>query len=311
MSQRIMAIDDSDIAQEFIRSNLAELGFDDVVSYLHPGEALEAIQSGHADADLILLDIMMPDIDGIELCARIRGIDTWRDVPIIMLTSRTDMEALSRAFIAGANDFITKPFNRIELQARMKSCLRLKAELSRRRASESRSSEEVVSGQEMSRTAVARQDMLGCKSGFRADLMALSALTQSTVGLITLKIDNLKDEPDFSTEQRSKIINDVTNILSKVTICAGDSFTHWEDDLFCFAGLNQNEDTLRARAETFIQSVRTAKLKASNAWRSAPISISAVISPPGEGTIGNRLGNALKTLERHAGSTGAVQVLRS
>ncbi|WP_458790926.1 response regulator [Yoonia sp. MH D7] len=311
MSQRIMAIDDSDIAQEFIRSNLAELGFNNVISYLDPSEALEAIQNGHAEADLILLDIMMPKIDGIELCARIRGIDTWRDVPIIMLTSRKDMEALSSAFMAGANDFISKPFNRIELQARMKSCLRLKAELTRRRASERRRTGETLSSKDSPRTALARQDMLGSKSGFQADLMVLSAQTQGSVSLIALKVDNLKDEPDFATTQRSQIIKEVATILSKVSICAGDSFSHWEDDLFCFASLNLNEDALRARAETFVQSVQAAKLTASDAWRNAPVSISAIISPVGEGTIGNRLGNAFKMLEANAGETGTVKVLQS
>ncbi|MFG6543529.1 PleD family two-component system response regulator, partial [Sulfitobacter sp. M22298] len=139
MSPRIIAVDDSDIAQDFISATLSELGFDDVVSFIDPRSALDAIESDEATADLILMDIMMPDIDGIELCARIRALDRWSDVPIIMLTSRTDMGSLSEAFMAGANDYVTKPFNRIELQARMRSCLRLKSELDRRRLGENRS----------------------------------------------------------------------------------------------------------------------------------------------------------------------------
>ena len=140
MSPRIIAVDDSDIAQDFISATLSELGFDDVVSFIDPRSALDAIESDEATADLILMDIMMPDIDGIELCARIRALDRWSDVPIIMLTSRTDMGSLSEAFMAGANDYVTKPFNRIELQARMRSCLRLKSELDRRRSGENRGS---------------------------------------------------------------------------------------------------------------------------------------------------------------------------
>ncbi len=86
--------------------------------------------------DLVLLDIVMPEIDGIEACARIRSDARYADVPIIMVTSLDDMDSLANAFVAGATDYITKPFNRVELLARVRSALKLKAELDRRRARE-------------------------------------------------------------------------------------------------------------------------------------------------------------------------------
>ncbi|MEP3439943.1 MAG: response regulator [Sulfitobacter sp.] len=298
MNQRIMAIDDSDIAQDFIRSNLVELGFNDVVSFLDPREALEAIEAGETNADLILMDIMMPVIDGIELCARIRGIDAWRDVPIIMLTSRKDMDALTRAFMAGANDFVTKPFNRIELQARMRSSLRLRAETGRRRASESRGSKSPPSGFGGRAQGDAQQNMLGTQLGLQNDLMALSADAQSSVAIIALKIDNLKNEADLPEATTSQIIQDVAQTLSKVSIRAGDSFVHWEDGLFCFAGAGLADDLLRAQAENFIQAVKDADLSTPQAWRQVPVTISAAVCVACEATtVGHRLGQALKLLE--------------
>ena len=80
----------------------------------------------------MLLDIVMPDIDGIEACARIRSDPRYADVPIIMVTSLGDMDSLANAFVAGATDYITKPVNRVELLARVRSALKLKAELDRR-----------------------------------------------------------------------------------------------------------------------------------------------------------------------------------
>ena len=62
---------------------------------------------------IVLLDLVMPEIDGIEACARIRGDNRYVDVPVIMVTAANDMDSLSSAFIAGATDYITKPFNRI------------------------------------------------------------------------------------------------------------------------------------------------------------------------------------------------------
>lgn len=69
MSRQILKIDDSDIAQDVIRATLIDFGFDDVVSYLDPTEALSAITAAETWADLVLLDIVMPEMDGIELCA--------------------------------------------------------------------------------------------------------------------------------------------------------------------------------------------------------------------------------------------------
>ena len=82
--------------------------------------------------DVVLLDIVMPEMDGVEACARIRNDARYADMPIIMVTSLDDMDSLANAFVAGATDYITKPVNRVELVARVRAALRLKQELDRR-----------------------------------------------------------------------------------------------------------------------------------------------------------------------------------
>ena len=76
--------------------------------------------------DVILLDVMMPGINGIETCRRIKALPQWQPVPIIMVTSLTSKEDLARCIEAGADDFISKPVNSLELRARVKSMLRIK-----------------------------------------------------------------------------------------------------------------------------------------------------------------------------------------
>ncbi len=76
--------------------------------------------------DLILLDVMMPVMDGFEVCQRIKAMPQWQSVPIIMVTALSGKENLSRCLAAGADDFICKPIEVIELQARVKSMLRIK-----------------------------------------------------------------------------------------------------------------------------------------------------------------------------------------
>ncbi|MBE9070797.1 response regulator [Leptolyngbya cf. ectocarpi LEGE 11479] len=76
--------------------------------------------------DLILLDVMMPGINGIELCKQIRAIPKWQAIPITMVTALTRKEDLARCLNAGADDFISKPLNGLELRARVTSMLRIK-----------------------------------------------------------------------------------------------------------------------------------------------------------------------------------------
>jgi two-component system, sensor histidine kinase and response regulator len=78
------------------------------------------------DPDLILLDVMMPEIDGIEVCKQIKVSPRWQAVPIIMVTSLSSTDDLARCLKAGADDFISKPVNGVELRARVHSMLRIK-----------------------------------------------------------------------------------------------------------------------------------------------------------------------------------------
>lgn len=76
--------------------------------------------------DVLLLDVMMPDVDGLTICRQIRADANWHTLPIIMVTALTDKEDLADCLAAGANDFISKPVNRLEMQARIRSMLRIK-----------------------------------------------------------------------------------------------------------------------------------------------------------------------------------------
>ncbi|MBL3706027.1 response regulator [Sulfitobacter sp. BDSS02] len=304
MSQRIIAVDDSDIAQDFIRATLADIGFEDVVGFIDPREALRAMEKGDAVADLILMDIMMPEIDGIELCARVRGLKEWSDVPIIMLTSRTDMDSLSEAFLAGANDYVTKPFNRIELQARMRSCLRLKSELDRRRSGEAKS-------RRLRRNLSAAQgivNLIGSKAGFEANLLALPRKVHEQVGLVVFKIDGEHSKADFSPIEWEQMKSQVASLLGQVKIKAQDMFAHWEDDLFCLAMLDASPDLMQQCAEQFIKALTSSHDAMRKDWKNRPTSISACLVPPGKSSLANSLAKGIQGAEKAGRSrqTGAV-----
>jgi sigma-B regulation protein RsbU (phosphoserine phosphatase) len=138
---RILIVDDSEDARDLAEGTLLSAGYDDVVTAASGWEAFKVLDIGRNTddppvVDIVLLDVVMPEMDGVETCARIRNDARYGDLPIIMVTSVDDMDTLSNAFVAGANDYVTKPFNRMELIARVRAALRLKAELDRRQARE-------------------------------------------------------------------------------------------------------------------------------------------------------------------------------
>ena len=133
----ILIVDDSIHVQHQLRVFLKAVDQGAVAAVASAGDALGYLDGPEGAAvDLILMDIQMPDLDGIKAVRRIKAAEALRDVPIIMVTGESSMERLQAAFDAGAADYITKPLNRIELVARAKSALRLKAETDTRKARE-------------------------------------------------------------------------------------------------------------------------------------------------------------------------------
>jgi PleD family two-component response regulator len=139
---RILVVDDSEDSRDITKAALLGAGYREVQTVGSAAAAFKHLRLGAAakdepcDIDIILLDIVMPEIDGIEACAMIRTDPRHADIPIIMVTSLADMDSLANAFVAGATDYVTKPVNRIELLARVRAALKLKSELVRRKARE-------------------------------------------------------------------------------------------------------------------------------------------------------------------------------
>ena len=115
---RILVVDDEKVMVKGIRFNLENEGYEVDVGY----NGREAVDKARAtDYDLIILDLMMPELDGLEACMEIRAFST---VPIIMLTARSQDNDKLLGFEYGADDYITKPFNILEVKARVKALLR-------------------------------------------------------------------------------------------------------------------------------------------------------------------------------------------
>lgn len=123
----IMLVEDDPLIAEFTLRNLTQHGFDTRVAYSGQ-EALDLLT--HETPDLIILDLRLPDLDGYQVCRRIRqghpadGLAVSPNVPIVMLTARVEDVDKLRGFGVGADDYVTKPFNPLELAARLRAVLR-------------------------------------------------------------------------------------------------------------------------------------------------------------------------------------------
>ena len=135
----ILIVDDSRDEQELLSSRLQAAGYESLL-VADSAEAalgiLGQVTAGQGTVDLILMDIMLPGMDGLEACRRITTTEQLHDVPIIVITVKTDEQDLRAAFAAGAMDYIRKPVNSAELVARVSSALALRAERITRKARE-------------------------------------------------------------------------------------------------------------------------------------------------------------------------------
>lgn len=116
----ILIVDDNLQNLELLNAYLEDLGYD--IRLAHDGlEALAAVEQ--RQPDIILLDVMMPRMSGYQCCVRLKGNPLTRDIPIVMVTALNEIADVERAVDSGANDFLTKPVNKLELITRVRSLL--------------------------------------------------------------------------------------------------------------------------------------------------------------------------------------------
>jgi two-component system, OmpR family, alkaline phosphatase synthesis response regulator PhoP len=119
----VLLVDDNEQNLELLTAYVEELGCR--LALARDGvEAMEMVTK--EPPDLILLDVMMPRMSGFQVCTKLKGTPAYRDIPIVMVTALNEVNDVERAVDSGADDFLTKPVNKLELLTRVRSLLRVR-----------------------------------------------------------------------------------------------------------------------------------------------------------------------------------------
>ena len=127
MQRRILIIDDDDDIREVAALTLEMVAGWNVVTANSGANGIQRARQENPDA--ILLDVMMPGMDGLEVCKRLKSDPATRYIPVVMVTALSDVADRLRGLEVGADDFLTKPVNDVALFARVRSLIRLKRTL--------------------------------------------------------------------------------------------------------------------------------------------------------------------------------------
>ena len=140
---KILIVDDAEDIRELLRTYLTKAGYRNILLANSADQAYQLLHCNGDEAialpesptvDLILMDIIMPRITGVDACHKLRAIECYKDIPIIMVSATADISLLDDAFSNGATDYIKKPIRKIELLARITAALRLQRETAYRNA---------------------------------------------------------------------------------------------------------------------------------------------------------------------------------
>ena len=150
-NKTILIVDDEEMTRQILGRGLTQPNYHLVLT----GSGAEALEMmAELTPDLILLDVMMPEMDGFEVCQRLKSNPQWQHIPIILVTALSSKEDLAHGLEVGADDFIAKPFDWLELEARIRSMLRLKAQYDRLEAQKAQLEEVLQLRKDMSNMLV-------------------------------------------------------------------------------------------------------------------------------------------------------------
>ena len=209
MNTRILAVDDDSIVLELLVETLEMGGYVNVTSTQDPRKALEQVTAGET-FDVIILDIQMPALDGIELCQAIRAQRHLRFTPILMLTAMHDKQYVNRSFAAGADDYLNKPFDPFDVCVRIERAIaiaELKRQAERLRGTGGKGKAQIDAASLVLDGLVSRETF----ENYLAQLSRCGA----TNSVVAIRMENFEALTSLDTRELESVLQEVTTGISR------------------------------------------------------------------------------------------------
>ena len=296
----ILIVDDSQDDRLLLQSILEDARYGDVYTAESARAAFRLLGMDGSGADpipveLILMDIVMTDMDGVETVRQIKAVERLRDIPTIMVSAKTDPVDLHLAFAAGAIDFICKPLNRVELVTRVRSVLRLVHEINRRKAREGELLE-VMRQLEAANHMLLRLSRLDGLTGISNRRQFDDYLDQEwrrairdsmPLSLVMLDIDDFKAYNDtYGHQAGDECLKQIAGMLSRALNRPGDLVARYGGDEFVLVLPGTPAEGAVRVAETMREKVQALgiTLEASGLKETVTISVGVATMFPIRGT---------------------------
>ena len=286
----ILIVDDDPVTRKVLAAMLASGGLGTPTQASSAVEALQLLRIDDptatvGDLDLILSDVMMPEMDGIQLCTRLKADPRFSDIPVIMVTSMSETSYLQMAFVAGATDYVTKPVQSVELLARARTALRLKHELDRQKEREAALREMAARLQsaEMDRQRNKSIDVLTGLPGKpsmreRAEWYAARSRA-GMFGIILAEVDNFEGyRAHYGPAQGDILLQRTANALRTVTGHMGDVLARYDDRVFAIILPETTVAEAKKTAEDVRAVVETQEIEHAQAGGTVSVSVGAVVA---------------------------------
>jgi diguanylate cyclase (GGDEF)-like protein len=291
---KILIVDDAPDIRQLLEHILRKEGYEDLEFAVSGEEVLEKVSSklkNKEELDLILLDVVLPDINGIKVCQQLKRRPELQDVPVIMVTGKEDEETLKEAFAAGAVDYITKPLSQIELRARVSSALRLRKEIKRRNNREEEL-EKTTQKLERANRKLERLASVDGLTGLANRRLFDEVINRewqrayrenSCLGLIMLDIDHFKNYNDFYGHQAGdKCLQQVAARLANSLVRPGDVAARYGGEEFAAILPEADLEGAKTVAERIRQEIADLKVphEKSPVAKWVTVSIGAAVAEP-------------------------------
>lgn len=216
---KILAVDDDELIRELLLATLEAHGYTDVTLAECGEDALRKIAAAGTPFDTFMFDIQMPGMDGIELTRRVRDMDLYRESPVVMITAMNQKEYIDRAFLAGATDYVTKPFDTTELITRIRLADKLQAET--RRATQAAASHPVEKRKPSFAEPITIEEIKGYVSNgvLQNYVMIMKEQKQLSIGAFAIRVPELENvHAGSSSEEFAYVVTDVAEVISDILV---------------------------------------------------------------------------------------------